>query len=149
MKSNIISAAAVSAILLTNVVSGPAMAQGMGQGAFDHVQLTVNLMWCYQQQDRVQADVSLGGLRVGSVTAGTVPHSWYVEAIQAAANPGDAGALRVIYRACQAHNSRAIDYLNGENDWNLIRAAQYVIACKATSPSGSAPPYAGQDPRCQ
>lgn len=132
----------------------------------DHTQFTANLEWCYQTQTRVEVSASdavelyaavtgdaesaarmrdlISYLPIPAANAATVPREWYVRVIRAAAATRDAEALKRIYRACQQHNETAIEYLEGESPINMVRAARYIVACKGTSPGGSAPDFCSQ-----
>ncbi len=118
----------------------------------NHALFAEKLEWCYRHQTNLYANVddtviaytrrngtqfepwSFNKLNRPITVATPVGlyHMWYVLAIHGATAIGDAKSLRGIYRACQAKDLRAIQYLESESDADLIRAARYIVACKPT-----------------
>lgn len=135
---------------------GQAMSQTQHPGT-DQIQLTVNMVWCYQEQTRVQVPLSVGKAReiaqaiakasggdlsiidligtksdnviVANIVAASVKHSVYAQAVQVATRAGNVNALRGLYLSCQGHNKRAIEYLQEATDAQVLLAAQHAVAC--------------------
>jgi len=158
---------AVAAIALLGVPFAPLPVEART----DQIQLTVNMIWCYQSQTRVEREVSLSDVasvaanvsgdptvvavssianmfdvRLGSANVVSVPRSWYIDSIRAAAAARSAGVLRQIYAACQAHNQRAMEYLEEADDSQVIMAARHAVACYPATPGGGR--YGHNDRTC-
>lgn len=115
--------------------------------ACDHVDLVMNLRWCYRNDHPQKVYIDSIGLSVTGGDSGTkvVPllpipkrspsKSEYVKMIQEAAAGNNGTMLRDIYAICQRHHEpnragsplKSLDSCPEPGSW--VRAARHMVAC--------------------
>lgn len=115
--------------------------------AFDIVQFTTNLVWCWQHDhdligkgDQKLANCKDNWPELCKYRDG-IPHHVFLDYVLALyrtlPNPAGAEDLRELYRMCQHHNTRALQYVDVPAV-DLARAVRHVAACYPPS-RGAAP----------
>ena len=106
--------------------------------ACDRIQLTINLVWCWQDTgDEHHFPCDFFNKKQFSCAHVQVAHQDYVDNIADAYQKEDWQRLRGIYSVCQSHNKDALKHLVSCNKAeDIMAAARHTIGCYRPIPKG-------------